>query len=659
MALDFFKKGFFKKNKKDENKALDNVKEDVYPEDKLQENLDETVKVMPKKSKDDIIKAIFNNLEISINSPLKLLWNIFYKNSSDIAFNPMEYAFEPLIQANAKINEINEGNSKEYIEYDDNQKNFAGFVNRIQSNSLKLIKELIQESVTGGIDDFIHNIDSYELESYLSICSNYKTIDEFKHACEEKRKASRKKAIDAQVFTQVSKDRIHAWIMAIPPINGGADLTEDIINTHLAESEIVAGINTSVINEICKNKKYFYIFEIATGEYVIHGKDGYVVDKFPRKNIINIREDENGNLNYKELNNVRSVHKDEIISEVYYPIEGKDGMRVDGKVISAIQGKEPKIPNGKNIAFNEDKSMLIAEKDGELLFKDGVFMINELLTIENDVDNASGNINFAGNVLIKGDVREGFSVKAEGNITVLGTAEGASLISAGDIILNHGMTGGGKGTIKASGNIKSKFLENCTAYARGIVEVDQVMYSEISGGESVVISGRKGSVTGGKIIAGKSITANIIGAANNSYLKTEVVLGCTPDMIKRQSNITNSLKEVSDKLFKISQDINYIEENIDHMNEERISKLEKLKIQQKFMRLQKENLERNLEELTEEMEETAKTCKFKCKTLNPIINFKIGDNTYTLNKQLEECTLFRKNDSVVLTSLSLAENIVF
>ena len=59
------------------------------------------------------------------------------------------------------------------------------------------------------------------------------------------------------------------------------------------------------------------------------------------------------------------------------------------------------------------------------------------------------------------------------------------------------------------------------------------------------------------------------------------------------------------------------------------------------------------------MEETAKACDLKCKTLNPIINLKVGESVHVLNKPLQECHLFMKENIAVLCSSSLAENIEF
>ncbi len=647
MAFDFLKKALFK-NSKHQAVEEETVK---TPEIKVEEPV--TPKQITQEEKENAIKE---RIEISSNTPLKLLWNVYYGKSEE-KFAPLDYITKPIIETNTKINELS--NEEEYVSFDENQEEFLVFVKHMQLTAVKFFKQIIHESIEADVDNFSNGIEINSFEDALKEFTDYSTFDEFKYDCESNRKSSRKMPFDSQVILHISKDRLHAWVMVIPPLNGGLEIDENALNKQLFDNSVINGINKTLISAICQKKKYMQIFEVARGTEAVNGKDGYIVDKFERHNNINIREDENGNLNYKELNNVKSIHENDVICDIFYAVEGVDGKRIDGKTITARQGKNPKIPQGRNVKFTEDKSQLISEKDGELIFKDGVFTVNELLTIENDVDNASGNIDFSGDVLIKGDVREGFSVKAEGNITIMGTAEGATIVSATGVTIEHGMTGGGKGIIRSSGDIKCKFLENCTAIAKGDIYVDQVMYSELSSGGSLYISGKKGSVTGGKLIAGMAIKANVIGSANNSCLKTDIVLGCTPQMIKRQQNINHSLKGVTEKLFKVNQDINYIESNIDKMPKERIEKLEQLKIQSKFMTLQKETLEKNLEELIVQMEETAKACDLRCKTLNPIINFSVGESTYVLNKPLQDCHLYMKDNVVVLNSMSLAENIEF
>ena len=70
--------------------------------------------------------------------------------------------------------------------------------------------------------------------------------------------------------------------------------------------------------------------------------------------------------------------------------------------------------------------------DGHISFDKGAFHIQNLLTIPGDVDISAGNINFAGDVMIKGKVREGFLIKSDGNITIRGNVEAGAIIKAGE-----------------------------------------------------------------------------------------------------------------------------------------------------------------------------------------------------------------------------------
>ena len=590
-------------------------------------------------------------------SPLKVLHNI-YKSGEE--YQPMEYMWKALIDTNIRLNEIGKDTFTEYRDFDDNQKDFMSYVNAAQEAAVKLIKNLLLSSVEGTLDDYMSGVDKDRLSDMLPDYCEYKSYDDWKLACDPKSDQPRTKPSDSQISIKVSKDKIHAWMIVFPPFGGGSEITDDKIQKSLDANKVIYGINKPLISAVTGKKQYLRIFEIARGEEVIDGKDGYVIDMHPRSNETKIVENEKGVVNFKELNNIRSVHKGDLICEVHYPIPGTDGKSVDGRIIAARKGTQPKIPKGKNTVFaDEEKTLLVSDKDGELLFKEGGFNVNELLTISGDVDVASGNIHFSGDVLVKGDVREGFSVTAEGNITIEGTCEGAELKAEGDIAIAHGMTGGGKGTIHAGGNIKCLFLENCKAFAEGDIEVDQVVFSQLSSGGNITVSGKKGSVTGGKLIAGKAITADIIGAPNNPALKTDIVLGAAPELIKNHSTTAHNLKDVSAKLYKINQDISYIEENIKRMPENRVAKLDQLKIQRKFVDMQKNSLEASLAKMTEELEETKKACSLTCRSVNPTVNFRVGESNYVLQKQVNSCRLYVKDNVTIISGSNIAQNIEF
>ncbi|MGN1482114.1 DUF342 domain-containing protein [Porcipelethomonas sp.] len=669
MAFDFLKNALFKKNKGFSDEEIDefvgHLKENnlTFKEDDLkdyevyEENADNELS-----ETDKVRQEIADRLMISVNSPVKLLWNIFYSESDkDDFFSPVEYIIDPIVETNEKYNKIKAiySDDAEYESFDDNQNEIIKFIGTVQKESLKITKELLHNYIEKNPEDYMTDMDTTAFEEMLKKYSMFKSCDEFRLAIEKGRNIKENVGTDARIILGISKDKLHGWFFAVPPFNGGSDITEKQIYDALEKEKVVYNINRELIAKIVRKKQYFKLFEVARGEEVINGKDGYVENHYSTENTIDIREDINGNINYKELNNVKNIHSGDVICDIYYPVEGKDGKRIDGKVITCKKGKNPRIPSGKNTSVTEDGTHLVSNIDGELTYQNNVFCVNKLLTIEHDVDNASGNINFAGDVLIKGDVREGFSVEAEGSVTILGTVEGAKIVSKGDLVIKYGMTGGNKGVIKTDGNLSCVFLENCKVYAKGNIKVSQVMYSEVASDETITVSGNKGSVTGGKIIAGKNITANVIGAANNPCLKTEIVLGCTPHMLTKYNSISKSLKDTEEKIKMLNQNINYIESNIETASEERKVMLDKMKIQLKFTNIQKESLSGNLEKLAADIEECTKFCSLKCNEMNPIVNINVGDSTYVVKEPLSVCKIYHKDGNAVLNSASLVENIVF
>lgn len=666
MAFNFLKNILSKKEKGFSNQEIDEfvdyLKENnlTFKEEDLEKyESPETESDLELKEENKVRQEISERLAVSVNSPVKLLWNIYNEGQQDKDyFAPSEYIVDCAVETNEKINELKLAESPlaEFESFDDNQKDIIRFSDIVQRESVKCIKGIF--SADSDIDKYMSDIDEKEFDRILQKCSVYKSLQELKNTLKKNKNGS-VQPNDAKLVVSISKDKLHAWAFAIPPFNGGAELTADTLKETLGEEGVSFGINKDAVAKIIKNREYFKILEIARGREVVNGRDGYVENLFSTENTINIKEDIHGNINYKELNNVQNVHAGDVISKIFYPVEGKDGKRVDGKVIVCKKGKNPKIPSGRNTSVTEDGSQLVSDINGELSYQNNVFNVNELLTIDHDVDLSIGNIKFAGDVLIKGDVREGFAVEADGNVTIIGTVEGAKIVSRGDLTIKYGMTGGNKGVIRTDGNLNCIFLENCKVYAKGDINVGQVMYSEVASDRTITISGSKGSVTGGKIIAGKNITANIIGAANNPCLKTEIVLGCTPHMLKKYNSLVKMQTDTEEKISKLNQDIRYIESNIENATEERKEMLEKMKIQLKFSNIQKESINKNLEKLAAEIEECTKTCSLKCNELNPIININMGDSQYTLKEPLKVCKIYNKDGNAVLSSASLVENIVF
>lgn len=82
-----------------------------------------------------------------------------------------------------------------------------------------------------------------------------------------------------------------------------------------------------------------------------------------------------------------------------------------------------------------------------------------------------------------------------------------------DIILKEGTNAGGRGLLKAGGNVMGKFFENATIEAGGSVKANYCLNSNIVAGRNIIISGRYGMITGGNAYAGSKIESYNIGNA--------------------------------------------------------------------------------------------------------------------------------------------------
>lgn len=503
-------------------------------------------------------------------------------------------------------------------------------------------------------DRFVHDVQR-KCESILTKMKN-----DQKAAEKEPNKNIKVSPVNAEPMLYMTKNKLRLWVVIIPPIKGGEEITAEKFKFFLDSLGIKYGLDNELVKKLVSEKMYMKVVQIAFGKDVVHGKSGSVKNLFSKaKNHINIKEDINGNVNYKELNMIQSIHKGDTICEITLPTDGIDGITVTGETIKAREGKYPVVPAGKNTEFTEDKTLLIAKIDGEIVYEDNKFIVRNLLTIDNDVDNAVGNIDFTGDVLIKGDVREGYSVKAEGDVRITGTVEGATVIVGGNLNIDRGMTGGNKGKIEVQGTLKCKYLENCVVYAKEGIEADQIMYCTLSTDKNVVVKGKKGSVTGGKIIAGGKVDAAVIGTPANNTLKTEIVLGVIPHLIQLEKELKLQLEEEQAKILKMTQDITYINKNIMQVNDERKELLKNLVFQYQVDQKQCKKTEAELEAVTEKIRQNTESCGLSCGMIYPIMNLNVCGNTQTLDREIKDCKITRKDDKTYIMGSNLESMIIF
>ena len=365
----------------------------------------------------------------------------------------------------------------------------------------------------------------------------------------KKEKDAPQPELDAQAVVFLPHNLLTAWIFVYPPVGGGREVDRELLSQALREAGVSFGVEEKLLDDIPKDRgRYFRLYLIARGAPPVNGRDGSVVDLFPRKVEREYKVNERGQVDYTALNLVQNAEEGEVICRIIPPTEGTEGRSVLGDVLPAKNGRAASVPKGRNTALNEDGTALVASKTGHVEFTGRSFEIKPLLEIGGNVDFSTGNINFLGDIHIHGDVCSGFTVRAMGSITVDGVVEASSVEAGGDLIVVKGVQGNDQAVIRSQRSVFVKYLENCSVYARGNLQADCIINCEVYSDGSVQVRSGRGTIIGGRIRAAREVSASIVGS--KSEIPTFIDLGGQPCEDFEKGLLIKELKELEAALEK-------------------------------------------------------------------------------------------------------------
>jgi len=368
----------------------------------------------------------------------------------------------------------------------------------------------IQSLHTKNILEFDNDI----VEALVNEASGmYVKVAEYKH----------NPANDSMANIEVDDPEMHVFVTVIPPGEGGADLTLESLKSLLVQHRVYHGVKEEFIEEFVDKPSYREKIEIAEGIKPVNGKDAYIHYFFETDQTrIKLKEGTNGRVNFKELNIIQNVVQNQPLAKKIPPEDGIDGKTVTGKLLPARAGSDIPMPIGTNVHVNDDGDTILSDINGQVIIANGKINVEPILTVEGDVNLKTGNIIFLGTVVISGNVEDGFSVKAAGNIEVKGTVAKAELDAEGDIIIYQGINGkSGEKKIRAGRSIWSRFIENANVEAGNMVVVtDGIINSNVDAIKSIVCMGKRANIMGGRLRAGEEINAKVLG---NSTSGTETI----------------------------------------------------------------------------------------------------------------------------------------
>ena len=304
--------------------------------------------------------------------------------------------------------------------------------------------------------------------------------------------------INPNILLKISKDGLRAFITLYKGDDNDSNQDNYMIDEIIKKiKEIIkVGLDEDKLRSILLNKYYNNSICIAEGILPLHGEDGYIKYYFDTDKKLVPKVLEDGTVDYRELNFVESVRKGDVLAELIPPKDGKVGYKVTGEEIPFKKGKCPRLRYGKNVRLLDNQTTLVAEKDGLVKLDDGKVLVLDLLEIDN-VDKKVGNINFNGSVIVRGNVYNGFKVKADGDVEIKGIIEGAYIENTGNLMVRQGIQGYNKLTVNTKGSVTAKFIENAIVVSGRNVTAEAIMHSNISSKDRINLIGKKGLIVGG------------------------------------------------------------------------------------------------------------------------------------------------------------------
>ena len=361
------------------------------------------------------------------------------------------------------------------------------------------------------------------------------------------------KSVDGYVILRVAPDRMEAEMELKPPVGDGGPVTLEKAHEELKMMRVIHGVMHDIIEQKINQNVHDQPFTCAKGTSPVDGEDGKVIYHFNVENQKTPSISKDGTVDFKNLDLIENVRSGDLIAEQILPTEGTPGKDVQGHPVQQKPGRPALFKPGKFTELSQDTLQIHASTDGQALLRDGKITVSPVYQVPANVDNTTGNIRFNGKVAVKGNVKSGFTIEADGDIEVTGVVEGAVLKSNGNIILNRGVQGNNQAELYCKGDLVSKYIENTKINVGGSVQADCILHSIVYAKKRITIQGKKGLIVGGVVKAGEEIASQIIGSSMGTQTRIEV--GIDPDLKEKYDQAKEKLQETMKNLTGLKQTI--------------------------------------------------------------------------------------------------------
>lgn len=316
---------------------------------------------------------------------------------------------------------------------------------------------------------------------------------------------------DDYVDVKVEKDRA-TMLVKSSAVRDSVTVTREIVAAKLAALKVVAGVDWKAVDTVIAAKQYDKTIVIAQGTMPGTSKDAWIQEKVKIDPDVKPVVAKDGHADYKNVDNIHQVKKGDVLAIKHPAVQGEPGQDIFGKATPAPAAKDVPFKLGSNTEVSADGLQLVASTGGYVFHQAGAICVGITYTLKGDVDFKTGNLHYQGDIIIMGNVTDGFTVEAEGDVTVEGNVDAATIISkTGSVRLKAAAFGHGKGSVKARKSIHLQSAQDLALECEGEVVVDKGLRNcKVTA--TIIRADKAGcSVVGGNLKAYSEISVAVLG----------------------------------------------------------------------------------------------------------------------------------------------------
>ena len=420
-----------------------------------------------------------------------------------------------------------------------------------------------------------------------------------------------------------------------------SDVTKSLkacgIKFGIDEAAIKEALEPTDKNEAAQLKKVL----VAQGKPPQDGVDTHI--EYTQKENIAGQELNKGRIDFREHNYPWSFKEGDIIGHLNEAKPEEDGINVWGETIKAMPHNETALE--LEGAHKDVRNKIIADIDGTLLINGLHLNLTDLLVIDGDVAQKTGNIHSVTGVHVKGYVEPGFKLESDKSIIIDKNVEDAAIRSGGSITIKGGIRGL-KSEVYAPGEVSVDFIENADVFVNGDINTTgSIINSKVSSNSAISVGSKKSkksAIIGGRVTAHTKVEALVLGSS--AYPKTVVSVGFTQEAKQQQRDLTGNIETKEGELTRLDQVETHYKLKPKAGADE---VMRKISATRESLTKEIESLKEQLDEAMEQVKQSENVRVVVHKQIFPGVTIKINDYDYKVTREMSGGTFALENNEII------------